>query len=96
MEQLVIMNLLLTSKKHTTLVQLATGFGKSLMLALMAKYVNTFLGKKVIIAVPSAFLHAYQQHFYCPTASKIPEDITDPVTKDISYCSFKRFNASDF
>lgn len=90
------MYLLLTSNKHTTLVQLATGFGKSLMFALMAKYINTFLGKKIIIAVPSAFLHAYQQYFYCPSASKIPEKITDPNANQIFYCSYERLKAPEF
>lgn len=46
--------------------------------------------------MPSAFLHAYQQFFYCPSASKIPTDITDPAVKDIFYCSFEIFNAPDF
>jgi ERCC4-related helicase len=54
------MGLLLKSQSHTTLVQLATGFGKSLMLALLGKYFNKTTGKKVIILVPSVFLHAYQ------------------------------------
>jgi len=58
-EQFVIMFLFLTSNKQSTLVQLATGFGKSLMLALIAQWINTFQNKKVIIVVPSAFLHAY-------------------------------------
>ena len=80
-DQLVVMGLLLKSQHHTTLTQLATGFGKSLMLALLAKYINKTTGKKVIILVPSAFLHAYQQYFYCPSASNIPDDITDPSCK---------------
>jgi ERCC4-related helicase len=75
------MGLLLKSHHHTTLIQLATGFGKSLMLALLAKYINKTTGKKVIILVPSDFLHAYQQSFYCPSASNIPDDITDPACK---------------
>jgi superfamily II DNA or RNA helicase len=75
------MFLVLTSPNQTTLIQLATGFGKSLMLALMAQWINTFQNKKVIIVVPSAFLHAYQQFFYCPSASEIPDDITDPTCK---------------
>jgi superfamily II DNA or RNA helicase len=58
-DQLVVMGLLLKSQHHTTLVQLATGFGKSLMLALLAKYLNKITGKKVIVVIPSAFLHAY-------------------------------------
>jgi len=51
------------------------------MLAILAQYWNTTTGKKVVVLVPSAFLHAYQQHFYCPTASKINDDITDPTCK---------------
>jgi len=80
-DQLVVMGLLLKSQHHTILTQLATGFGKSLMLALLAKYINKTTGKKVIILVPSTFLHAYQQYFYCPSASKIPDNITDPSCK---------------
>ena len=95
-EQLVIMGLLLKSQQHATLVQLATGFGKSLILALLANYLNKTTGKKVIILVPSAFLHAYQQFFYCPTASNIPDKITDPNAKNIFYCTFDRFNAPEF
>lgn len=66
------------------------------MLAIMAQHWNITTGKKVIVIVPSAFLHAYQQHFYCPTASKLPVDITDPNIKNVFYCSFERFNAPDF
>lgn len=58
-EQLVTLGLLLLSQKHTTLVQLATGEGKSMMLAILAQYLNITTGKKVIVLVPSAFLHAY-------------------------------------
>jgi hypothetical protein len=46
--------------------------------------------------VPSDFLHAYQQFFYCPSASEIPDDITDQACKQIFYCSYNRFNAPDF
>jgi len=67
-----------------------------MMLALMAQWINIFHNKKVIIVVPSAFLHAYQQFFYCPSASEIPDDITDPTCKQIFYCSYDRFNAPDF
>jgi superfamily II DNA or RNA helicase len=90
------MFLLITSPKHSTLIQLATGFGKSLMLALMAQWINMFRDKKVIVVVPSAFLHAYQQFFYCRSASEIPDDITDSSCKDIFYCSYDRFNAPEF
>ena len=63
------------------MIQLATGFGKSLMLALIAQYLNVAMNKKVIILVPSEFLHAYQQFFYCPSASTVPDDIADPAVK---------------
>ncbi|MFS8159282.1 MAG: DEAD/DEAH box helicase family protein [Candidatus Roizmanbacteria bacterium] len=53
------MGLLLHSQVHTTLIQLATGFGKSLMLALLANYLNQTTGKKVIVVVPTDFLHLY-------------------------------------
>ena len=66
------------------------------MLALMAQWINTFQNKKIIIVVPSAFLHAYQQFFYCSSASKIPADLTDPTCKDVFYCSYDRFNAPRF
>jgi hypothetical protein len=51
------------------------------MLGVLAKYLNETMKKKVIIVVPSAFLHAYQQHFYCLTASKVPEKLSDPTAK---------------
>jgi len=51
------------------------------MLAILAQYLNLTTGEKVIVLVPSAFLHAYQQHFYCPTASKINDDIADSACK---------------
>lgn len=66
------------------------------MLAILAQYINKHQGKKVIIAVPSVFLHAYQQYFYCPTASRIPEKMIDPDAKDIFYCCYERLKASEF
>ena len=50
----------------------------------------------MLVVVPSAFLHAYQQHFYCPTASDVPEEMQDKLSKQIFYCSFDRFNAPEF
>jgi len=50
----------------------------------------------VLVVVPSEFLHAYQQHFYCPTASEVPEEMHDQTSKQIFYCSFDRFNSSEF
>jgi hypothetical protein len=46
--------------------------------------------------VPSAFLHAYQQFFYCPTASDIPENMPNPEFKQVFYSDFNRFIASEF
>jgi len=46
--------------------------------------------------VPTSFLHAYQQHNYCPTASKIPDDMNDPAIKEIFYSDFNRFAAPEF
>lgn len=83
------LGLLLLSNKHTTLIQLATGFGKSFMLALAAEYLNKTTRKKVIIVVPTPFLHLYQESNYCTTASKVPEDINEPKTTDIFYCTYK-------
>ena len=60
LEQVVTLALLLLSKTHTTLMQLATGAGKSLMLGILAQYLNLATGKKVIVVVPTSFLHAYQ------------------------------------
>ena len=46
--------------------------------------------------VPTSFLHAYQQHSYCPTACKIPDRMADPNAKLVFYCDFGRFDAPDF
>jgi hypothetical protein len=51
------------------------------VLGILAKFINKTTGKKVLVVVPSAFLHAYQQHFYCLTASKVPEKLSDPTAK---------------
>lgn len=67
-----------------------------MLLGILAAHLNKTTGKKVIVVVPTAFLHAYQQYFYCPTASKIPDDITDPNLKQIFYCSYDRFDAPEF
>jgi hypothetical protein len=65
-------------------------------LGILAEYLNKTTGNKVLVVVPSAFLHAYQQHFYCPTASEVPEEMHDQTSKQIFYCSFDRFNSSEF
>jgi predicted O-methyltransferase YrrM len=55
-EQLALMFLMLTLNKELTLIELGTGIGKSIMLALMAQYLCTIMGKKVLILVPSEVL----------------------------------------
>jgi ERCC4-related helicase len=68
---------------------LATGLGKSMMLGILAEYFNKTHQKKVLVVVPTAFLHLYQESNYCPTASKIPEDINDPTATQIFYCIYE-------
>lgn len=66
-----------------------------MMLGILAEYICQKTGKKVIVGVPTAFLHAYQQRNYCPTASKVPEDINDPTVIGVFYCSFERLDVLD-
>jgi superfamily II DNA or RNA helicase len=42
----------------TTLLQLATGTGKSLIFGLLARYLNLFHGKKMVVVVPNEVLAA--------------------------------------
>jgi Rad3-related DNA helicase len=56
--QLAIIFLLLTSIATRSLIQLVTGFGKSLMLGLMARYLNLIHNKKVVVVVPNEVLAA--------------------------------------
>jgi len=57
-DQLAIMFLLITSTKARSIIQLATGFGKSLMFGLMSRYLNIFHGKKMAVVVPNEVLAA--------------------------------------
>jgi len=57
-DQLAIMFLLITSTKARSLIQLVTGFGKSLMFGLMSRYLNIFHGKKMAVVVPNDVLAA--------------------------------------
>lgn len=66
------------------------------MLGILAWYLNKITGKKVIVVVPTSFLHAYQQHNYCPNASNIPDKMGDPTAKHIFYSDFNRFSAPEF
>ena len=66
------------------------------MLGILAQYLNKITGKKVIVVVPTSFLHAYQQNNYCPTASNIPEDMADHTVKQVFYSDFVRFLTPEF
>jgi superfamily II DNA or RNA helicase len=52
------MYLLLNSQHHRIIIQLATGFGKSFMFGLMARYLNLIQGNKVAVVVPNEVLAA--------------------------------------
>jgi hypothetical protein len=93
-EQIITMYLLLNSDKHKTLIQLATGFGKSFMLGLMARYLNLFHNKKVTVVVPNEVLAAIQQQKYAPWASKVGDDLFAD-TVDIHYCTYFDFLAGN-
>ena len=58
-EQLAVMFLLTDPEKHTNLLELSTGSGKSMMLGILAVHLNNTTEKKVIVVVPSKVLSAY-------------------------------------
>jgi superfamily II DNA or RNA helicase len=60
-EQLVAMFSMLHSQYERTLMQLPTGSGKSLMLGLMARYLNVSSAIKAVVVVPNEVLAAIQQ-----------------------------------
>lgn len=66
------------------------------MLGMLGIYIFQQTGKKVIILVPTQFLHAYQEHYYCPDACKIPGRICDPNFLGVFYCNYERFDSVDF
>ena len=73
------MFLLLNSNKHIRLAQLATGFGKSFMLGVMARYIGLVHKVKVVVVVPNEVLAAVQQDKYAPWSSKIGDDLFSEV-----------------
>ena len=81
---------LLLNSQHRTLIQLVTGFGKSFMLGLMARYINLVHNKKVIVVVPNQVLAAIQQDKYCPWSSKVGDDLFT-IKADIHYCTYEDF-----
>jgi len=88
LEQLVTMYLLLNSQHHKTLIQLATGFGKSFMLGLMARYLNLIHGKKIAVVVPNEVLAAIQQQKYSPWSSKDIAELFLGIAS-INYCTYE-------
>ena len=87
-EQLIAMHLMLTSAHVRTLMQLPTGTGKSLMLGLMARYLNLICGLKVAVVVPNDVLAAVQQNKYAPWASRVSDDLFKADAKDVFYCTY--------
>jgi superfamily II DNA or RNA helicase len=83
------MHLLLNSNRPRTLIQLCTGFGKSFMLGMMARYINLFQKAKVVVVVPNGVLAAIQQQKYAPRASKDIADLFNPSSTCISYCTYQ-------
>jgi hypothetical protein len=66
------------------------------MLGVLAQWLNRTTGKKVIVVVPTSFLHAYQQKHYCKAASKVPAKMGDSAIKQVFYSDFERFLAPNF
>jgi hypothetical protein len=62
-----------------------------MLLGILACYLKKITGNKIIVVVPTPFLHLYQESNYCPTASKVPEDINDPTIANIFYCTYEQF-----
>jgi superfamily II DNA or RNA helicase len=95
-EQFVLMYLIIggMNRCSTTLLQLPTGTGKSLMFGLLARYINTHLrdelGSKVVVVVPNEVLVAIQQYKYSPWASKVGDELFR-VNSDIHYCTYSDF-----
>jgi superfamily II DNA or RNA helicase len=83
------MFLLITSNKQLSLIELATGTGKSVMLALMAQYFNTILGKKVLVLVPSEVLKLDQTCCYCTNYSKAEAQLYESDVPAIYYSTFE-------
>jgi hypothetical protein len=89
-EQLTVMFLLLTSTKSRALIQLVTGFGKSMMFGLMARYLSLFHNKKVAVVVPNEVLAAIQEQKYSPWASKDGDELY-ANNGVINYCTYADF-----
>jgi hypothetical protein len=82
--------MLLNSPHDRAFVQLVTGFVKSLMLGLMARYLNIMHGNKVVVVVPNEVLAVIQQQKYSPWSSKVGENLLS-TKPDIHYCTYDNF-----
>jgi superfamily II DNA or RNA helicase len=58
--QVIFMFALLNSTYKRILIELPTGVGKSLMLGIMARFINAMWGVKVVVVVPNEVLAAIQ------------------------------------
>lgn len=83
--------MLLFSKKYVNLAQLATNFGKSFMIGIMAVFLNQKYKEKVIVATPNDTLASVQQNKFCPSASDVHDDLWDENVKSIHYCTYDDF-----
>ena len=72
----------------TTLLQLPTGTGKSLILGLLARYLNLHHIMKIAVVIPNEVLAAIQQQKYSPWASKVGDELTTNSVIDIHYCTY--------
>ena len=84
------MGLLLNSYKHTRLIELATGAGKTLMLAILAKYICKIAKKKVLVIVPSEVLRLDVTRLYNNNYCKAAASLYDPeVPPEVFYSTFE-------
>ena len=85
------MGMLLFSKKYANLAQLATNFGKSFIMGIMAVFLNQKHKEKVVVVTPTDTLASVQQTKFCPLASDVHDDLWDDNVKSIYYCTFDDF-----
>lgn len=85
------MGMLLFSKKYVNLAQLATNFGKSFMVGMMAVFLNQKHNEKVVVVTPTDTLASVQQTKFCPIASDVHDNLWDEKVKSVHYCTFDDF-----
>ena len=79
---------IVNSQHRATLMQLATGAGKSLMFGLMACFINTKNKCKVAVVVPNGTLAAIQQDKYCSKSCKVQSALFDEAEMGVFYCTY--------